>query len=209
MTKGKEGTEFNRNDVELRKTETLHDGFFRMVRMHLCHKLFAGDWSPSLSREIVLHGGVAAIIPYDPVLDTVVLIEQFRGAIYAAGDAHPWSISIAAGIIETGENAEEMARRETFEETGCVIGRIEKALSFYSSPGGSSQHVTLFCGEVSSSGVGGLHGIAAEGEDIRAFTKTAAEAIAMVDTGQIDNAVSIVGLQWLDKHRDALQERWT
>jgi ADP-ribose pyrophosphatase len=202
-------SDFGRNDVALLKTETVHDGFFQMARLHLRHRLFAGDWSGSLSREVVLHGKVAAIIPYDPVRDAVVLIEQFRGGIYAAGDARPWSISIAAGMIESGESAREMARRETFEETGCTVGRLEKALSFYSSPGGSSQHVSLFCGEVSSEGVSGLFGVAAEGEDIRAFTRSTDETMRMVDDGDIDNAVSIVGLQWLFRNRRALKERWT
>ena len=198
----------DRNDVELERNETLHDGFFRMVRMHLRHRLFAGNWSPPLSREVVLHGHVAAVVPYDPVRDAVVLIEQFRNGKYAAGDPQPWSISIAAGMIEDGESAEDMARRETLEETGCTVTRLKKALTFYASPGGSSQHVTLFCGEVESKGVGGIHGVAAEGEDIRAFAVSADEALGMVDAGGIDNAVSIVGLHWLDRNREALRARW-
>ncbi|NKB57001.1 MAG: NUDIX domain-containing protein [Alphaproteobacteria bacterium] len=199
----------DRNDVELEKEVPLHDGFFRMVRLHLRHRLFAGGWSPTMTREVVRHGTVAAIIPYDPVRDTVILIEQFRAAIFAAGDPQPWSISIAAGMIEPGESAEEMARRETLEETGCTVGRLEKASEFYSSPGGSSQHVTLFCGEISTEGAGGLYGVADESEDIKAFVKTADEAIAMADSGAIDNAVSILGLQWLARNRDSLRARWT
>ncbi len=200
---------YSQSDVKVEKTETVHQGFFRMIRLHLRHRLYAGGWSPSLSREVVLHGDVAAIIPYDPSRDSVVLIEQFRGGKFAAGDANPWCISVAAGMIEPGESAEDMARRETLEETGCKIQRLEKIMSFYSSPGGSSQHVQLFCGEISSEGVGGLHGLVEEGEDIRAFVKSTDEALAMIDTGEIDNAISIVGLQWLDKKREALRARWT
>jgi len=199
----------DRNDVELEKEVPLHDGFFRMVRLHLRHRLFAGGWGPTMAREVLQHGLVAAIIPYDPIRDTVILIEQFRTAIYAAGDAQPWSISIAAGMIEPGENAEEMARRETLEETGCTVGRLEKVSEFYSSPGGSSQYVTLFCGEISTEGAGGLYGVVEETEDIRAFVKTADEAIAMADEGAIDNAVSILGLQWLARNKDDLRDRWT
>jgi len=199
----------DRNDVELQKNETLHSGFFRMIRLHLRHRLYAGRWGPPVSREVVLHGKVAAVIPYDPITDTVVLIEQFRPGIFAAGDPQPWSVSIAAGMIEEGESAAEMARRETLEETGCSVGRLEKALAFYSSPGGSSQHVTLFCAEVSAEGAGGIHGVAAEGEDIRVFAMPANEALALVDTGGIDNAVSIVGLQWLARNRAAVRRRWT
>lgn len=199
----------DRNDAELLQEEPLHEGFFRMVRLHLRHRLFAGGWTAPLDREVVLHGTVAAIVPYDPIRDSVVLIEQFRNGKFAAGDPQPWSVSIAAGMIEAGENAEEMARRETLEETGCTIGRLEQALTFYSSPGGSAQHVTLFCGEVSAAGAAGLHGVAAEGEDIRAFEVSFEESQRLLDSDELDNAISIVGLQWLSRHRDRLRAAWT
>lgn len=199
----------DRDDVELVREEPLHNGFFRMVRFHLRHRLFAGGWTPILNREVVLHGKVAAVIPYDPVRDSVVLIEQFRNGIYAAGDPQPWSVSIADGMIEPGESATEMARRETLEETGCTVGRLEEALNFYSSPGGSSQHVTLFCGEVSAEGVGGNYGVAEEGEDIRPYEVSFDEAIGMIDADSLDNAISIVGLQWLSRNHKSLRRRWT
>ena len=105
----------DREDVELLREEPLHDGFFRMVRLHLRHRLFGGGWTETLDREVVLHGTVAAIIPYDPIRDSVVLIEQFRNGKFAAGDQRPWSVSIAAGMIEPGESAADMARQETLE----------------------------------------------------------------------------------------------
>ncbi len=199
----------DRNDVEMVREEPLHEGFFRMVHLHLRHRLFAGGWTATLNREVIMHGKVAAVIPYDPVRDSVILIEQFRNGKFAAGDPQPWSVSIAAGMIEPGESAAEMARRETLEETGCAIGRLEQALTFYSSPGGSAQHVTLYCGEVSAAGVGGLHGVAEEGENIRAFTVSFDESLRMIDADAFDNAISIVGLQWLSRHRDSLRGRWT
>jgi len=82
----------DRDDVELEDSEVLHQGFFRMDHFKLRHRLFSGGWSPSLSREIMLRNPVAAVIPYDPVLDRSVLIEQFRGGMHAAGDPHPWSM---------------------------------------------------------------------------------------------------------------------
>ena len=82
-------------------------------------------------------------------------------------------------------------------------------MSFYSSPGGSSQHVTLYCGEVSAKGVAGLYGVTEEGEDIRAFEASFAEVLQMVDDNLIDNAISIVGLQWLDRNHERLRRDWT
>ena len=201
-------TTMGRNDVTLEASETLYDGFFRMDHFHFRHRLFEGGLSPSLSREIMLRNPVAAVIPYDPATDKVVLIEQFRGGMFAAGDARPWSIEIVAGIIEKNENAETMARRETVEETGCTVGRLEQIMEFYPSPGGCSEHVTVFCGEVSAEGVGGIHGVASEGEDIRVFSETTDAAMAMVQSGEINNSIGVIGVQWLALNRDSLQKRW-
>lgn len=198
-----------RNDVTLEGTENLHAGFFRMDHFRFRHRLFEGGWSPSLSREVMLRDPVAAVIPYDPVRDEVVLLEQFRGGMYAAGDERPWSIEIVAGIIEPGESAEEMARRETQEESGCTVGRLEKVMGFYPSPGGCSEHVTVFCGEVDSTGVGGIHGVAEEGEDIRVFSEKVDDAMALIKSGAIDNSIGVIGIQWLALNRDDLRSRWT
>lgn len=198
----------DRNDVSVESSETVHDRFFRMDHLHLRHRLFAGGWSPALSREIMLRDPVAAVIPFDPVADRIVLLEQFRGGMYMAGDANPWSIEIVAGIIEAGESAADMARRETLEEAGCTVARLEKIMDFYPSPGGCSEFVTVFCGEVSSAGIGGIHGVADEGEDIRVFTETIENAIELVRTGAINNSIGIIGVQWLAANRDALRRRW-
>lgn len=198
----------DRDNVMVESAQTLRDGFFRMDHLHLRHRLFAGGWSPVLSREIMLRPPVAAVIPYDPVADKAVLLEQFRGGMYLAGDAHPWSIEIVAGIIEAGESAEEMARRETLEETGCTVARLEKTIDFYPSPGGCSEFVSLFCGEVSSAGAGGIHGVPAEGEDIRVFTQSTDKIMDLVASSAIDNSIGIIGVQWLVANRSALRKRW-
>ncbi len=198
----------NQDDVTLEDREPLLDGFIRIDRLHLRHKLFAGGWSDVLQREVMLRGSVAAVLPYDPLRDRVVLIEQFRIGPFAAEDPEPWLTEIVAGMVEPGESAAEMARRETLEETGGTVARLEKIMEFYSSPGGSSQYVALFCAEVSAAAAGGVHGLAEEGEDIRVFTKSTDEALAMVQSGAIRNAISIIGLQWLALNRDALRRRW-
>lgn len=199
----------NQGDVTLEDREPLLDGFIRIDRLHLRHKLFAGGWSDVLQREVMLRGSVAAVLPYDPLRDQVVLIEQFRVGPFAAEDPEPWLTEIVAGMVEPGESAAAMARRETLEETGGTVARLEKIMEFYSSPGGSSQCVALFCAEVSAAAAGGIHGLAEEGEDIRVFTKSSDEALAMVQSGAIRNAITIIGLQWLALNRDALRRRWT
>jgi ADP-ribose pyrophosphatase len=133
----------NRDDVMLDDTEILHDGFFRMEHFLFRHRLYEGGWSPQLSREILVRSPVAAVVPYDPVRDEIVLIEQFRGGIYASGDENPWSVEIVAGIIEPGETAAEMAVREAKEEAGCVMTDVEKILDFIPAPEGLPN--TLHC----------------------------------------------------------------
>jgi len=195
-------------DSKLVLEETVHAGFYRMVRLYFRHRLFKGGWSDTLEREVVLHGDVAVIVPYDPKTDRVVLLEQFRNGKFAAGDGRPWSISIAAGMIEEPENAEETARREILEETGCQVGFMEKAMTFYSMPGGSSQRMTIFCAEVSAENAIGIHGIAEEGEDIRVFSASYYRCKEMLENNQFDNAATIIGIEWLGRNRDRLRKIW-
>ncbi|MBT5107089.1 MAG: NUDIX domain-containing protein [Rhodospirillaceae bacterium] len=199
----------NRDDVKLDESEILHDGFFRMEHFLFRHRLFGGGWSPQLSREILVRNPVAAVIPYDPVRDEIVLIEQFRGGVYAAGDKNSWSVEIVAGIIEPGETAADMAIREAKEESGCTMSEVEKILDFYPSPGGCSEVVALYWGRVSTEGVGGIHGVAEEGEDIRVFVESTDEAMRLISTGVINSSIGIIAVQWLALNRDELRRRYT
>ncbi|MFT6580713.1 MAG: ADP-ribose pyrophosphatase [Alphaproteobacteria bacterium] len=199
----------DRNDVELDGREILHDGFFRMEHFLFRHRLFEGGWSPQLSREILVRNPVAAVIPYDPIRDEIVLIEQFRGGMYAAGDENPWSLEVVAGIIEAGESAAEMAIREAREESGCELLDIEKIMDFYPSPGGCSEVVALFWGRVSTEKVGGFHGVAEEGEDIRVFAESTDDALKRIADGSMTSSIGIIAAQWLALNRDELHRRFT
>ncbi|MDD9915925.1 MAG: ADP-ribose diphosphatase, partial [Rhodospirillaceae bacterium] len=101
------------------------------------------------------------------------------------------------------------ARRETLEECGCTVGRLEQVMEFYPSPGGCSELVTVFCGEVSSEGASGVHGVAEEGEDIRVFSISVDKAMAQIQSGAINNSIGVIGIQWLALNRDELRQRWT
>ena len=104
--------------VEILYKTVCYDGFFRMERYRLRHRLFRGGWSRELTRELFARGHAAAVLPYDPLLDAVVLVEQFRiGALEAPGG--PWLLEIVAGIIEPGETPEDVVRREAVEEADC------------------------------------------------------------------------------------------
>lgn len=198
---------YSREDVEILKCEPCFKGFFRMNRYHLRHKLFKGGWSEVMQREMFERGHAAAVIPYDPIRDQLVLLEQFRlGAFETKAD--PWLLELVAGIIEPGEEPIDVIHRETAEEAGLSLQNAEFALSFMVSPGGTTERIHLFAGHIDASKAAGLHGLAAEGEDIRLHVVSREQAYQWVKEGRIDNATTVIALQWLELNHEALRTRW-
>lgn len=184
-----------------------YDGFFQLASYRLRHQLYHGGWSEPLTRELFERGHAVAVLPYDPLRDEIILLEQFRvGAIHAERGA--WLIEIVAGIIEAGETEENVARREAVEESGCPLLDIERICNYFVSPGGTSETITLYCGRVDSARAGGIHGRADEGEDIRVFTCAFDQAMEMIEDGRICSASPIIALQWLALNRERLRKRW-
>ncbi len=196
------------DEVEIIERTTAYRGYFRIDRYRLRHRLFAGGMSPPVMREVFERGHAVALLPYDPVRDEVVLIEQFRVGAYAAGRT-PWLIEIVAGIMEPQEVPEEVARREATEETGLEIGRLAFITETMVSPGGTSETVTIYCGEADAGKADGIHGLADEGEDIRVMRQSAEAAIADVAAARIESAPAVIALQWLALNRDSLRRHWT
>jgi len=195
------------DDVEILERETCFQGYFRVDRYRLRHRLFDGRWSGEITREIFERGHAVGVLPYDPAADAVVLIEQFRVGALAAGFPS-WQTEIVAGVIGEGETPEEVARREAREEAGCEVSELIPICSYLVSPGGTSESVVLFCGRVNCAGLGGIHGLPDENEDIKVSVVPWAEARRLLDAGEIRNAVSLIALQWLALHRDELRRRW-
>ncbi|WP_299622747.1 NUDIX domain-containing protein [Pelagibius sp.] len=179
----------------IEKTEAFK-GYFQIDRYRLRHSKFDGGWTAEMRREVFERGHAAAVLLYDPALDQVVMIEQFRVGAYAAGE-EPWLIEIVAGIIDPGETAEAVVRREAMEEAGCEISALEPIGRYLVSPGGSSETLTLFCGRVDASAAGGLHGLEHEGEDIRVLPLPRPQALKLLSEGAIANFTAVVALQWL------------
>jgi ADP-ribose pyrophosphatase len=170
--------------VEIFEKTVGYNGFFRLERYRLRHRLFSGEWSRELVREVFERGHAAAVLPYDPVYDQVVLIEQFRiGALEAPGG--PWLLEIVAGVIDAAETPEEVIRREAIEESGCTIHEIVPICEYLVSPGGTSERLTVFCGKVDAS-----------------------RAVAYLQAGKINAAAPIIALQWLMLNREPLRRRW-
>src|SRR5262249_4381477 len=106
--------------VEFVEREVVFQGRFRVGRYHFRHRLYQGGESKTLRREVFERGHAAAVLPYDPQRDEVVLIRQFRAGSYVAG-RHAWTWEVVAGIVEEDETAEELVRREAVEEASLEI----------------------------------------------------------------------------------------
>lgn len=202
---------FDAKDVDIVARDTVFQGYFRIDRYRLRHRLFGGGWSETVTREVFERGHAAAVLPYDPETDKVVLIEQFRTGALAAGE-NPWLVEIVAGIIETDEAPEDVVHREAREEAGLTIGRLEPVAHCFLTPGGASETCRIFCAETSIATAGdiegGIHGVDHEDEDIRVSVHGPEEAAGMIASGRIRNAITIIALQWLLLHRDGLRARW-
>lgn len=204
---------FAHGDVELLDNRSGYDGFFKLRRLRLRHRLFAGGWSKELQRELVQRDRAVGVLLYDPQLDAIALVEQFRIGAFAldgsvAAVPTPWLLELVAGLIDSDEGAEQVARREALEEAGAVVQEMEFVCEYFSSPGGSNEYFYLFCGRCDLSNVGGIHGLADEGEDIRVHVVSVAAALQRLSAGQLCNAHTIIALQWLQLHRQRLQKMW-
>ncbi len=192
---------------EIVEKKICYDGCFRLSRYLVKHTLFAGGWTPNLVREVLERGQAVAVLPYDPVTDQVIMIEQFRPGPMVQGE-YAWLWEIIAGIVEPNETYEAVAHREAKEEANCVLTELISICNFFVSPGSTSETTTLFCGKVDATKIGGLHGIKEEHEDIQVHVISFKKAMQMIEQGQIRFAPAVIGLQWLALHYDEVRKNW-
>lgn len=195
------------DDVVVEQREQCFKGFYQLDRVHLKHRLFAGKMGPTIIRELFVRPDAVCVLPYDPHTDSVVLVEQFRiGALDKSPE--PWLLETVAGLIDTDEEPAQVARREAREEANLELQELLPVMTYYPSPGGSDERVYLYIGRCSTEGVNGVFGVAEEGEDIRVHVWPLADALKAVQDGRIDNAASIIALQWLALNKDHVRTDW-
>lgn len=199
--------DFTQNDVEILSQQTVYQGYFSVEKYQIRHRLFNGEWSQAISREVFERGHAAAALLFDPVLNKIVLIEQFRMGAFTKND-NPWLLELVAGIIDAGENPTQVAIRETEEEAGLTAQQLIPICKYWASPGVCTETIALFCAQVDASNAGGIHGLATEDEDIRVHVVDLAEAYSLVTNGQIKNAPTIIALQWLQLHEQKVRDTW-
>ncbi len=198
---------FGADDVRILADETAYQGYFRIRRVTVQYRAFGGGWVEPQVREIFERGDAVGLLPYDPSTDCVILIEQFRPGAMRDG-ASPWMLELIAGIVEPGESDSEVAHREAEEEAGCTVSELQPIATVLPSAGACSEQVRLFCGRVEDAGVGGIHGLADEGENMLVHAVPVADAFALLDADRVPNGHTLISLLWLRQHIAAIRERW-
>lgn len=194
-------------EVEVLEREPGFAGFFGVDVVSLTHRRFDGAMSPVLRREIFLAGDAVTVLPYDPVRDRVLVIEQMRMGPLGRGDPMPWQIEAIAGRIDPGESPEDCARREAVEEAGLQLGRLEKVGEYYPSPGAVSEYIYSYVAVCDlPDDVAGVFGEEAEAEDIRGMLLSHQDFMAALSRGDIGNAPLMLTALWLDRERDRLRK---
>lgn len=200
------GRGMTRADVDIETIRHPYTGFFTVEETRARFRRFNGGWSDPVERGSFRVADAATVLPYDPLRDRVLFVEQARFGPLSHGDAAPWLLEPVAGMVDAGETPEAAARREAEEEAGLTIGALHKVASYYPSPGGIAQVLHSFVGIADlPDGVTGTHGSDAEDEDILTHIVSFDTARALLETGDLVDAPSIISLQWLMQHRDRLR----
>ena len=184
------------SDFSLISKKVLYKGFFQLDEYTFKHKLFKGGWSGEVTREVFERGNAVVVLPYDPIRDEIVLIEQIRVPALVSSKSI-WLLELVAGMIEPGELPEQVAERELAEEAGLSLLGLTPINSYLVSPGGTSERFHLFWGQVDTTNAKGIYGLDHEDEDIRVHVVSREQAYEWVNSGRIDNASTVLGIQWL------------
>lgn len=160
----------------------------------LQRSMYDGGMSGPIIREVMERGHAVAVLMCDPTRDEIVVVEEFRiGAIH---EDEPWVLGLVAGMIEEGEEAEDVARREAEEESGAVVRELEFIANYYCSAGGTTETTAVFYAEIDASKVDGVHGLEGESEDIKVVKMPAQEFIGSLSNPTLHTASLLVGGFW-------------
>ncbi|AXI48859.1 tellurium resistance protein [Sulfitobacter sp. SK012] len=192
--------------VTLTDHARVYSDFFALDEMNLQFERFDGTMSPALKRSVFVPVDAALVLPYDPVRDRVMMVEQVRVGPIVRGDVACWQLEPIAGRIDPGETPQEAARREAEEEAGVALGKLESVAECYASPGNSTEFFHIFVGIADlPDDVAGVGGLASEDEDIRSHIMSFDAFMTLCDTLQVANSPLVLAGYWLAQHRERLR----
>lgn len=194
-------------DVDVIDWRQPYAAFFAVEETDLRFRRFGGGLSDPVTRAVFISGDAATVLPYDPVRDRVLLVEQFRAGPFARGDVQPWSLEAIAGRVDADETPQDAARREAREEAGIELGELIAVGSYYPSPGGKSEFIYSYIGiaDLPDGLAGTVAGMADEHEDIRAHLVPFDRLMELVETGEAANAPLIISALALARLRARLR----
>jgi ADP-ribose pyrophosphatase len=199
-------------DVTVESRETVWRGRTQLDVVRFRSRRFDGRMSEIRTWEVWLRGHSVGVLPYDPVTDQLVMIEQFRYPAMLAG-VDPVMLEIPGGFMDAGETEEQTAKREMQEEMRLAADRLHRVGQFVLTAGGSDESVTIFAGRIAApvadaSGIAGYGGLAVENEDIRTRVIAADTAIENALAGRYANSITAMALLWFASRRDWLRAEW-
>ena len=195
---------FGQSDYRIKFTETVYQGFFKMTRSVVEHRLYNGGWSQPLTRELFKRGDAVGVLLYDPINNLVGLVEQFRlGAI--EDSRGPWQFEVIAGMMDRDEDPKQVAAREVMEEAGVELKELVPICDYLASVGGSDERMYMYCGLLELTGKGGVFGLEGEGEDILFHVWPYDEVMQAFSQGLFNSAAATISLLWLQLNHGELR----
>ena len=193
-------------DVVVQTRHYPYANFFSVEEYDLSFRRFDGTMSPVVNRATFISGDAVTVLPYDPVRDRVLLVEQFRAGPFARGDANPWQLEAIAGRIDPGETPEEAARREAVEEAGLVLGALLPVAHYYPTPGAKTEFLYSYVALCDlPDGSAGVFGVEGEAENIRGHLVSFERLMELVASGEASNAPVVLTALWLQRERARLR----
>lgn len=194
-------------DVAVNQWTQPYSKFFSLEEMDLQFRRFDGKMSPQVNRAVFISGDATSVLPYDPKLDRVLLIEQFRVGPYARGDTQPWLLEPVAGRVDPDETPEEAARRETMEEAGIELSELIPVASYYPTPGAKSEYFYSYIGlaDLPAELMGRINGVEDEAEDIRTHVVSFDQLMDLIRSGEVSNGPLILSAFFLAQERSRLR----
>lgn len=206
VSAARRGVRAGSGEVDAGAPQPVHAGFFALDLWQLRHRRFDGGMSPLLTREVFVAGDAVTVLPYDPVRDRVLVVEQVRMGPLGRGDPLPWQLEAIAGRIDPGETPEEAARREAIEEAGLELGRLETVAEYYPTPGAVTEYLYSYVALCDlPDDVAGVFGAAEEAEDIKGHLLSFCQLVELMTAGEIGNAPLLLTVLWLQRERGRLR----
>lgn len=182
--------------------------FLSLYRMSYGHDVIGSSLRHQSTHIVVDKPPACMVLPYDPVRNTVLLIEQVRSGPVFAGMKPDTTFEICGGVVEDGEKLEVTARRELMEEAGLEALVLEKVMSWWVTPGWSTEMMHLYCAQVCLDASVGMFHSDGGNEATRSVVLTAEDFVKVQDRGQLNTATAIIAAQWFARHHQEVRARW-